>query len=105
MQILISNDDGIFALGLAALDGALAKKIAGVQAALEAAYRGSIHTILTSGSMMVLITASIGPLFHNLTIEQIVQTLSIGCLSAILLILLILPGLLALFDKWVVRKN
>ncbi len=77
----------------------------GVQAALEAAYRGSIHTILTSGSMMVLITASIGPLFHNLTIEQIVRTLSIGCLSAILLILLFLPSLLAVFDRAVLGRR
>ena len=81
------------------------RRLMGVREALAAAYRGSIHTVLTSGSIMVLITALVGPLFKNPTIEAIVQTLSIGCLSAILLILLILPGLLALFDKWVVRKN
>ena len=72
--------------------------------ALIAAYRGSIHTILTSGSIMVLITAVIGPLFGNPTIEQIVRTLAIGCTSAILLILFILPGILALCDKLVYRK-
>ena len=71
-----------------------------VKDALVAAYRGSIHTVLTSGSIMVLITALVGPLFGNPTIEAIVRTLAVGCLSAILLILLILPGLLALFDKW-----
>ncbi len=81
------------------------RRLMGVREALVAAYRGSIHTVLTSGSIMVLITALVGPLFKNPTIEAIVQTLSIGCLSAILLILLILPGLLALFDRWVVRKN
>ena len=81
------------------------RQLMGVREALAAAYQGSIHTVLTSGSIMVLITALVGPLFKNPTIEAIVQTLSIGCLSAILLILLILPGLLALFDKWVVRKN
>ena len=71
-----------------------------VKDALVAAYRGSIHTVLTSGSIMVLITALVGPLFGNPTIEAIVRTLAVGCLSAILLILLILPGLLAMFDKW-----
>ena len=81
------------------------RRLMGVREALAAAYRGSIHTVLTSGSIMVLITALVGPLFKNPTIEAIVQTLSIGCLSAILLILLILPGLLALFDRWVVRKS
>ena len=81
------------------------RRLMGVREALAAAYRGSIHTVLTSGSIMVLITALVGPLFKNPTIEAIVQTLSIGCLSAILLILLILPGLLALFDRWVVHKN
>lgn len=81
------------------------RRLMDVREALAAAYRGSIHTVLTSGSIMVLITALVGPLFKNPTIEAIVQTLSIGCLSAILLILLILPGLLALFDRWVVHKN
>ena len=81
------------------------RRLMGVREALAAAYRGSIHTVLTSGSIMVLITALVGPLFKNPTIEAIVQTLSIGCLSAILLILLILPGLLALFDRWAIHKN
>ena len=73
--------------------------------AIVAAYKGSIHTILTSGTIMVLITAVIGPLFGNPTIEQIVRTLSVGCASAMLLILFILPGILALCDKIVVRKG
>ncbi len=76
------------------------RRIMDIRAALVAAYRGSIHTVLTSGSIMVLITALVGPLFGNPTIEAIVQTLAVGCLSAIILILIILPGLLALFDRW-----
>ena len=76
-----------------------------VREALIAAYRGSIHTILTSGSIMVLITAVIGPLFGNPTIEEIVRTLAVGCASATLLILFILPGILALCDRFAVRKK
>lgn len=76
-----------------------------VNEAIVAAYKGSIHTILTSGTIMVLITAVIGPLFGNPAIEQIVRTLSVGCASAIFLILFILPGILALCDKIVVRKE
>ena len=73
--------------------------------AIVAAYKGSIHTILTSGTIMVLITAVIGPLFGNPTIEQIVRTLSVGCASAIFLILFVLPGILALCDRVIVRKT
>ena len=73
--------------------------------AIAAAYKGSIHTILTSGTIMVLITAVIGPLFGNPTVEQIVRTLSVGCASAMFLILFILPGILALCDKIVVGKG
>ena len=76
-----------------------------VSEALIAAYKGSIHTILTSGTIMVLITAVIGPLFGNPTIEQIVRTLSVGCASAMFLILFLLPGIIALCDRAVVGKN
>lgn len=77
----------------------------GIKEALIGAYHGSIHTVLTSGSIMVLITAVIGPLFGNPAIEQIVKTLAVGCASAIVLILFILPSLLALLDRWVTPKK
>ena len=81
------------------------RAILSVKEAIVAAYKGSLHTILTSGTIMVLITAVIGPLFGNPAIEQIVRTLSVGCASAMFLILFILPGILALCDKIVVRKG
>ena len=74
-----------------------------VREAIVAAYKGSLHTILTSGTIMVLITAVIGPLFGNPTIEQIVRTLSVGCTSAMFLILFVLPGILALCDRVIIR--
>ena len=74
-----------------------------IKEAIVAAYKGSLHTILTSGTIMVLITAVIGPLFGNPTIEQIVRTLSVGCASAMFLILFVLPGILALCDRVVGR--
>ena len=76
-----------------------------IKEAIAAAYKGSLHTILTSGTIMVLITAVIGPLFGNPTIEQIVRTLSVGCASAMFLILFVLPGILALCDRVIVRKT
>lgn len=76
-----------------------------VRDALIAAYRGSIHTVLTSGSILVLVTAVDGRFFGNLAVEQICRTISIGAFAAILLILLFLPGVLALFDRWVLPRD
>lgn len=81
------------------------RKTMDVKDALAAAYNGSIHTILTSGLIMVVVTGVIGFSPVDPTIAQICQTISIGSLSAILLILFVLPGLLAAFDKLIVRKK
>lgn len=81
-----------------------ARAASDVRNSLITAYRGSIHTVLTSGSIMVLVTMVVGPLFGNPAIEQIVKTLSVGALSAILLILLILPALIAVSDR-LIRKR
>lgn len=93
-------DNDYLLLGVCRREGTLS-----VCEAIVAAYKGSIHTILTSGTIMVLITAVIGPLFGNPTIEQIVRTLSVGCASAMFLILFVLPGILALCDRVIVRKT
>ena len=76
-----------------------------IRDALVAAYKGSTHTILTSGLVIIIVTAIIAVSPADATIGQICQTLSIGALMACLLILLILPGLLAAFDKLIVRKK
>ena len=81
------------------------RRTAGVREALERAYEGSVHTILTSGLILVLITAAVGRLFEDETVTEIIRTLSIGSLSVILLILFILPGTLAACDKLVTRKK
>ena len=76
-----------------------------VKDALIAAYDGSIHTILTSGLILILVTGLVGNLFTNPTIGQICQTISTGSLCASLLILFMLPAILALMDKIIVRKK
>jgi predicted RND superfamily exporter protein len=75
------------------------------EASLTAAYEGSIHTVLTSGLIMILVTGVIGMSGADPTVCQICQTISIGALSAVLLILFVLPGLLATFDRFVCSKN
>lgn len=80
------------------------RKTHGLQAALTAAYEGSIHTILTSGLIMILVTGFLGKLFENPTVGQICETISKGAVCATLLILFVLPGVLAVFDRWICRQ-
>jgi predicted RND superfamily exporter protein len=73
--------------------------------ALKAAYEGSVHTILTSGLIMILVTGIVGYCFEDPVVGQICRTIAIGALSASSLILFVLPGLLATFDRFVVKKK
>lgn len=75
------------------------KKRMPAQEAISAAYNGSIHTIMTSGLIMVLVTGIIGYTASDPTLAQIVRTISTGALCAILMILFILPGMLAGLKK------
>ena len=71
--------------------------------ALAAAYEGSVHSIMISGLIIVLITGIFGYTYPDPTIAEICRTISLGALSAILLILLVLPGILATLDRLIVR--
>ncbi len=82
-----------------------ARQTCGRAEALKQAYAGAIHTILTSGLIIVTVTAILGQCFGEPTIEQIIQTISIGALSAIILILFVLPGVLACFDRFTAGKH
>lgn len=75
------------------------------KSALTAAYNSSIHTILTSASIMVFVTAIIGYCFTDPTIGQICRTIAIGAFSATVLILFVLPSILATFDRFVINKK
>ena len=76
-----------------------------VPEALNAAYAGSVHSIMTSGLILVLVTGIIGYTYSDPTIAEICRTISTGALSAILVILLLLPGLLAALDRLVVGRK
>ena len=77
----------------------------GIRESLKAAYEGSIHTVLTSGLIMVLVTGIIGFTSTDPAVGPICLTLSIGTASAILLILFVYPGMLAAFDRWVGKRK
>lgn len=76
-----------------------------IAASLKEAYRGSIHTITTSGLIIVCAPGVMSLLVEDRTISMIVSCLAVGGAAAILLILFVLPGVLAALDKYVVRKS
>ena len=77
-----------------------------VKGSLQRAYKGATHTILTSGLIIILVTGVIGisPSVEG-SIRQICRTISMGSLSATLLILFVLPSLLAVCDKLIMGRQ
>lgn len=76
-----------------------------IRASLAAAYQNSTHTILTSGLIIVIVTGILGTFSTDPSVAPICLTISMGALSAILLILFVLPGMLATFDRFVVKRR
>ena len=70
--------------------------------ALKDAYNRSVHTILTSGVIVIVVTAIVGYAFSDPSVRQIVHTISKGAACAVILILFVLPGLLTALDRFVV---
>ena len=73
--------------------------------AAREAYKGSIRTILTSGSIMVAGPGAMAFLVDDVTISAIVSGISIGAFISILLILFALPAILVAFDRFVVDNK
>lgn len=75
-----------------------------VKESVKNAYNKSIHTILTSFSILMVATLIVGQ-FTTGIVGMLCNTLSQGVLCSTILILFILPGTLAFLDKFVVRKR
>lgn len=75
-----------------------------VNDSLSKAYRKSSHTIFTSGTILILVTFTIG-LFADGVVSKICMTLSKGTLCSVILIILILPGVMAALDKIIVKNK
>ena len=75
-----------------------------IRGALKTAYSRSAHTVLTSGSVLVVVLAVLGSFSQALT-AQVCRTLSLGALASILLILLVLPSLTAAADRSVAGRR
>ena len=76
-----------------------------IMPALRKSYKNTIHSIMTSGLILILCPYIMSILMTDPTISIILKSISVGALSAILLILLVLPGLLAAFDRIVTHKG
>ncbi len=81
----------------------LRKELDRKEAIIES-YNKSIHTILTSASILILATFIVGK-FATAIISKICMTLSQGVFCSTIVILLILPEILAVFDRFINRKN
>ena len=75
------------------------------QEAVRGAYDGALHTILTSALIMIVAAGILGYVFANPAIGEICLTISRGAISATLLIVFVLPGVLAALDRFVEQKK
>ena len=72
---------------------------------IRKAYLASMHTILTSGTIMTLAPFAMSIMIDDATIATILRCIATGALAAVLLIIFVLPGLLAAFDRFVVGRQ
>ncbi len=76
----------------------------GVKDAITSSYNKSMHSILTSASILILVTAIVGNMASAIA-AKICQSISVGTMVATLIILLLLPALLVTIDKFIVKKK
>lgn len=82
-----------------------ARRTLDIPASLRMAYRGSGHSIMTSGLIIVLVPYALSLWLDDFLIPQILRSLAVGAFSAILIILLMLPAVLAVLDRLVVPRS
>ncbi len=81
-----------------------ARKSADRKGALEAAYKGSSHSILTSGLILACVPYVMKMALTDPMISAILSSLSIGAAAILIIILFLLPGVLAAIDP-ILRKR
>ena len=84
-----------------------ARRTHDVKLAIRTALNHSIDTILTSGLIIILVTFVSGIVFMgvNVPIAQILFLIAQGCLIGVLLSIFILPALIAVFDRFVIKAR
>lgn len=81
-----------------------ARKKYSVKESIIKAYNGSINTIISSSSVLIIVTLIVANFAPEISAE-ICKTISQGTLCSMLLVLLALPGVLSCFDKVICRKG
>ena len=80
------------------------RKTEGIKEAIIDSYNRSINTILTSSSILIIVTLIIAN-FASAIAAKICKTISEGTICSTILILLLLPAILAFFDKFIVKNK
>ena len=75
-----------------------------VKEAVIESYKKSIHTILTSSSILIIVTLIVAN-FATEIAAKICRTISQGTICSTILILLLLPSILASCDKFIVKSK
>ena len=80
------------------------RKSMGIKESIIDSYNKSIHTILTSSSILIIVTLIIAN-FASAIAAKICKTISEGTLCSTILILTLLPAVLAFWDKFIIKKK
>ncbi len=80
------------------------RKTLDIKKAIINSYNKSIHTIVTSASILIIVTLIVG-CFSSAIAAKICTTISEGTLASSILILVLLPAVIASVDKFVVKRN
>ena len=75
-----------------------------IKEAIIDAYNHSIHTILTSSLILMIVTLIIACFTSDIA-AKICKTISEGTLCSTILILVLLPSILAFLDKFIIKKD
>jgi predicted RND superfamily exporter protein len=75
-----------------------------VKQALPEVMKRAMHAVLTSGLCLVIVSFVCGAFMEG-QVASILTTLGIGALCALVLIIFVLPALLALFDKVIIKTH
>ena len=72
---------------------------------LTEAYRGSSHSILTSGLILIIVPYIMSITMGDPMISSILRSLAMGTTVVVFLILFVLPGVIAALDPLLIRKR
>ena len=80
------------------------RKTLDIDGAVAQAYKGSSHSILTSGLILSIVPFTIGHHMDDPMIGSVLVSLSVGAFAILLLILFLLPGIITAMDP-LIRKR